>query len=78
MRWFTSPHVILALIMLVLLFYMVIIPLYRMVATSLTWQPHDLTRVPDAVVGKPTLFHYIRMLTGVLGKIYMYTRCSTP
>jgi iron(III) transport system permease protein len=72
-RWLTSPQVILALIMLVLMFYMVIIPLYRMVATTVTWQAHDLTRVPDAVVGELTIFHYVRMLTGVFGKIYMYT-----
>jgi iron(III) transport system permease protein len=72
-RWLTSARVVLSLVMLVLMFYMVIIPLYRMVATTLTWQPHDLTRVPDAKVGGLTLFHYIRMLTGVFGKIYMYT-----
>jgi len=72
-RWFTKPQVILGLIMLVLMFYMVIVPLYRMVATTVTWQAHDLTRVPDAVEGELTLFHYVRMLTGVLGKIYMYT-----
>jgi len=72
-RWLTTPRVILSLIMLFLMFYMVIIPLYRMFETTLTWQLHDLTRVPDAEVGGFTLFHYIRMLTGVLGKIYMYT-----
>ncbi|MBN1934573.1 MAG: hypothetical protein JW934_07900 [Anaerolineae bacterium] len=72
-RWLTSARVVLSLIMLVLMFYMIIIPLYRMVATTVTWQPHDLTRVPDAVVGELTIFHYARMLTGVLGKIYTYT-----
>jgi iron(III) transport system permease protein len=72
-RWLTRTEVILALIMLVLMFYMVIIPLYRMVATTVTWQAHDLTRVPDAEVGELTLFHYVRMLTGVIGRIYMYT-----
>ncbi|HUV88734.1 MAG TPA: hypothetical protein VMY80_03705, partial [Anaerolineae bacterium] len=72
-RWLTSAQVALALIMLVLMFYMIIIPLYRMVETTVTWQPHDLTRVPDAVVGELTIFHYVRMLTGVLGRIYMYT-----
>jgi iron(III) transport system permease protein len=59
--------------MLVLMFYMIIIPLYRMVETTVTWQPHDLTRVPDAAVGELTIFHYVRMLTGVFGRIYMYT-----
>ncbi len=72
-RWITSPRVVLSLIMLVVMFYLVIIPLYRMVETTVTWQPHDLTRVPDAEVGKLTSFHYVRMLTGVFGKIYMYT-----
>ena len=72
-RWLTSPHVVLSLIMLFLMYYMIIVPLYRMVETTVTWQPHDLTRVPDAVVGKLTLFHYVRMLTGVFGKIYTYT-----
>jgi iron(III) transport system permease protein len=72
-RWLTRTEVILALIMLFLMFYMVIIPLYRMVVTTVTWQAHDLTRVPDAEVGGLTLFHYIRMLTGVFGRIYMYT-----
>ena len=75
--WLTRPHVVLALIMLVLMFVMVIIPLYRMVATTVTWQQHDLTRVPDAVVGEFTIFHWVRMLTGVLGRIYTYiSRCS--
>jgi iron(III) transport system permease protein len=72
-RWLTSTRVILSLIMLFLMFYMVIIPLYRMVVTTVTWQPHDLTRVPDAKVGGFTLFHYVRMLTGVISRIYMYT-----
>jgi iron(III) transport system permease protein len=72
-RWLTRTHVILSLILLFLMFYMVIIPLYRMIATTFTWQLHDLTRVPDAEVGGLTLFHYVRMLTGVIGKIYTYT-----
>jgi len=72
-RWVTSAQVALALILLVLMFYMIIIPLYRMVETTVTWQPHDLTRVPGAVVGELTIFHYVRMLTGVFGRIYMYT-----
>ena len=72
-RWVTRPHVALSLIMLVVMFYMIIIPLYRMVATTVTWQPQDLLRVPEATEGELTLFHWIRMLTGTLGKIYMFT-----
>src|SRR5512145_449877 len=72
-RWLTTPHVLLSLIMLVVLYYMVIIPLYRMVETTLTWQPRDTINVPGAVVGEFTLFHYVRMVTGALGKFYLYT-----
>ena len=39
----------------------------------MTWQAHDLTRVPDAVEGEFTTFHWVRMLTGIIGKIYTYT-----
>jgi iron(III) transport system permease protein len=73
LRWLTRPQVILSLIMLFLMFYMIIIPLYRMVMTTITWQPRDLISNPDAEVGGLTLYHYVRMLTGALSKIYMYT-----
>ncbi|MCJ7733723.1 MAG: iron ABC transporter permease [Anaerolineales bacterium] len=72
-RWLFSIRVVLSLIMLFMMFFMIIVPLYRMVQTTVTWQTGDLNRVPDAEVGKLTLFHYVRMLTGVLGQIYMYT-----
>jgi iron(III) transport system permease protein len=72
-RWLTSTRVVLSLIMLVVMFVMVIIPLYKLVETTVTWQAHDLTRVPTAVEGEFTLFHWVRMLTGVIGKIYTYT-----
>ena len=72
-RWLTTPHILLSLIMLVVLYYMVITPLYRMVQTTVTWQPRDVVNNPDAVVGELTIYHYVRMLTGVLGQIYMYT-----
>jgi len=70
-RWLTRPQVVLSLIMLFLMFYLIIIPLYRMVMTTVTWQPRDLISNPDAEIGGLTLFHYKRMLTGDLGKIYM-------
>lgn len=72
-HWLTKPHVVLALIMLVLMFYMVVIPLYKLVETTLTWQQVDASRIPGAVQGEPTLYHWIRMLTGIFGRIYTYT-----
>jgi iron(III) transport system permease protein len=73
LHWLTSIRVVLSLIMLVLMFVFVIIPLYSLVKTTVTWSQHDLTRVPDAVVGELTIFHWVRMLTGVIGRIYTYT-----
>jgi iron(III) transport system permease protein len=61
------------MIMLFMMFYMIIIPLYRMVEATVTWQPRDLIANPDVEVGKFTLFHYARMLTGQLSEIYMFT-----
>jgi iron(III) transport system permease protein len=72
-RWLTSAKVVLSLIMLALMFVMVVVPLYRLVATTITWQPKDIVTHPDAVVGELTIYHYTRMLTGVLGRIFTYT-----
>src|SRR5687768_18194862 len=41
-HWLSRPHVILSLIMFVLMYYMIIIPLYRMLETTLTWQMRDV------------------------------------
>ena len=71
-RWITSPHVLLALFLLALMIYLIIIPLYRMVSTTLTFQQKDLIANPDAVLGQFTLFHWIRMLTTKISKIMLY------
>src|SRR6185369_9009530 len=71
-RWLTTPQVILSLIMLVVMFYMVIIPLFRMLQTTVTFSEKDLRYAPDAVVGQLTTFHWLRMLTGKIAKIMAY------
>ena len=73
MRWLTSPHVLLTLIMLALMIYLIIIPLFRMVITTLTFQEKDIVTYPDAVVGSFTLYHWIRMLTSKISQIILYT-----
>jgi hypothetical protein len=77
-RWLTSAKVVLSLIMLVLMFYMVIIPLYKMVETTFTFQPKDIFRVPDAQVGSLTFFHYLRMLNSQMSKYYLYNPLVHP
>ncbi len=71
-RWITSPHVILSIIMLLVMFYMVIIPLYRMIVTTFTVQDSDLRVIKDAEVGSFTLYHWLRMLSSQISKIMTY------
>lgn len=71
-RWVTSPQVILSLIMLVVMFYMVIIPLYRMVTTTFTIQESDLRVVRDVEIGQFTWYHWLRMLTSKIATIMTY------
>src|SRR5512141_970571 len=71
-RWITTPWVVLSLIMLAVMFVMVVIPLYRLVATTLVWGPTDLPQHPEAVEGGFTIYHYVRMLSGRLAQIYTY------
>jgi iron(III) transport system permease protein len=73
LRWLGSARVILSLLMLAIMFVMVVIPLFKLVQTTLTWGPTDIPRHPEAVEGDLTLFHYIRMLSGRLAQIYTYT-----
>ncbi len=70
--WLTSAKVVLSILMLIIMFYLVIIPLFRMVVTTITYQDKDVFRVPDAQVGSLTLFHYIRMFTSDMAKPYLY------
>ncbi len=58
--------------MLVIMFYMVIIPLYRMIMTTITVQDIDLRVIKDAEVGDLTPYHWVRMLFGQIAKIMTY------
>ncbi len=71
-RWVTSPHVVLSLIMLAVMIYMVIIPLYRMLMTTITVQESDLRVLKDATVGDFTWYHWLRMLTSKIARIMTY------
>jgi iron(III) transport system permease protein len=71
-RWLTSAKVVLALVMLALMIYLVIVPLYRMVMTTVTFQEKDVLAVPDAVVGELTIYHWARMLASQISKVMMY------
>jgi iron(III) transport system permease protein len=71
-RWVSSPHVVLSIIMLLVMVYMVIIPLYRMLMTTITVQESDLRVLKDAQIGDFTSYHWLRMLTSKIAKIMTY------
>ncbi len=71
-RWLTRPSVVLSLVMLILMFVMVVIPLYQLVKTTVIWGPTDIANNPGAVEGELTIYHYVRMLQGRLAQIYTY------
>lgn len=71
-RWLTSPHIILGIIMMLLMIYLIIIPLFRMVTTTLTFQEKDAISIPGAVVGEFSLYHWSRMLFSKISKIMLY------
>jgi len=71
-HWITSPHVVLSMIMLLVMFYMVIIPLYRMIVTTITVSDSDLRVLKDANIGDFTAYHWLRMLTSKIAKIMTF------
>jgi iron(III) transport system permease protein len=72
-RWLTTARVVLGLVMLFIMFIMVVIPLFRLVETTVTWQAIDIANHPEAVEGELTIYHWVRMLTGVISRVYTYT-----
>jgi len=71
-RWLTSAKVVLALIMLALMTYLILIPLFRMLQTTVTYQEKDARLIPDAVLGQLTTYHWIRMLTSEISEVLTY------
>jgi iron(III) transport system permease protein len=58
--------------MLVIMFYMVVIPLVRMVTMTITYAENDLRYAPGAVSGQFTMFHWIRMFTSKIAAVMTY------
>ncbi len=68
-RWLTSARVLLAVVMLVLMVYLILVPLYRMLETTVTYQDRDIHSVPDAVPGQLTAYHWVRTLTEPISEV---------
>ncbi|RKX85421.1 MAG: iron ABC transporter permease [Spirochaetes bacterium] len=58
--------IILSIIFIVLFGFLVLVPLVKIIITSLTYQDYDLRVVRGARLGAFTLYHYLRVFTGNL------------
>ncbi len=72
LRWLTRPNVLLGLIMLLMMIYLIIIPLYRMTSITLTYQDRDIKSHPEAIAGDFTFYHWSRMLTSKISAVMLY------
>lgn len=72
-RWLTTPHVLLAILTLLLMVYLIIVPMARMVETTLTVQKKDLVILKNVTEGDFTLYHWTRMLFSKISKVILYT-----
>lgn len=66
LRWLTTPHVALSLVLLAVLGIFVIAPIVNIVIDTFTWQSGDTRFDRSAVAGEFTLFHWTRVFAGPL------------
>lgn len=70
---FRRPETVLGLIFIAVLSYLIIVPLFILVRTTLVWGPADLRlRGVNVVVGEPTLYHWRQMTSGALAQAAFY------
>lgn len=67
-RRVSSPQFILIIILLIVLGYLILVPLFNLINETLFWGEGDYRLSPDAVPGEFTLAHWQRVLTGNLSE----------
>lgn len=67
-RRVSSPQFILIIILLIVLGYLILVPLFSLINETLVWGEGDYRLSPDAVPGEFTLAHWQRVLTGNLSE----------
>lgn len=68
----TSPQFILSVILLVVLLYLVVVPIFGLVGRTVTWDTKDLRVSREAVPGEFTSFHWKTVLTGRSAQSFFY------
>jgi len=67
-RYLSTPRIILAIILLLVLIGLIVIPLGRMIWTTISWQIGDERLSRDARLGGLTFFHWKRMFASQVTK----------
>lgn len=67
-RRVSSPQFILIILLLIVLGYLILVPLFNLIHETLVWGEGDYRLSPDAVPGEFTLAHWKRVLTGNLSE----------
>lgn len=69
---FTSSQFILSVILLVVLTYLIVVPVFGLVSRTLTWETQDMRISREAVPGEFTSFHWKTVLTGRTAQRFFY------
>jgi len=69
---FTSSQFILSIILLVVLTYLIVVPIFGLVNRTVTWDAKDMRISREAVPGEFTSFHWKTILTGRTAQGFFY------
>ncbi len=67
----TSPQFIISVVLLIVLSYLILVPLYKLVLRTLIWEVADLRLSREAVEGEFTLSHWKTLLSGLSLKTFL-------
>lgn len=70
--FFSNPLHLISIAAIVFLIYTILIPLYEMVSSTVTWSHDDLRAYSEAEPGKLTFEHWIHMTTSAISKNVFY------
>jgi len=68
----TSPQFIISILLLIVLTYLVLVPLYGLVERTLVWDQSDTRMSQEIEPGELTLFHWKNVLGGRVAKPFFY------
>lgn len=69
----TNPYHIITFLSVVALAFLILVPLWEILSTTFVWTQRDLRLSDDAIPGKFTFFHWIRMFASNISRTMLYT-----